>query len=179
VFVFEAPNEIAANQLVDQVKYQQVVQWLGENPYSYREAVAEFTQTTLDVLVSVVKASGLVLLGSLLVGGFFGALLFTRRRAQQQLNTYSDAGGMLRLNLDEISAETDPARLIGPGNEANLSLARGLAAVHCGKARPFRRLPIKKFFLRLSLTAVCGGKPQAPIEPLSPCLLLIELIPEL
>lgn len=114
VFVFDAPSELAANQLIDQVKYQQVVQWLGENPYSYREAVAEFTQTTLGVLVSVVKASGLVLLGSLVVGGFFGALLFTRRRAQQQMqDAYSDAGGLLRLNLD---AETDPARLVGPRN---------------------------------------------------------------
>jgi hypothetical protein len=116
VFVFDAPNEVAANQLIDQVKYQQVVQWLGENPYSYREAVSEFTQTTLGVLVSVVKASGIVLVGSLLVGGFFGALLFTRRRAQQQVrDAYSDAGGMLRLNLDEIDPNTDPARLLGPG----------------------------------------------------------------
>ena len=117
VFVFDAPSELAANQLIDQVKYQQVVQWLGENPYSYREAVAEFTQTTLGVLVSVVKASGLVLLGSLIVGGFFGALLFTRRRAQQQVqDAYGHAGGMLRLNIDEINSETDASRILGPGN---------------------------------------------------------------
>lgn len=116
VFVFDAPNEVAANQLIDQVKYQQVVQWLGKNPYSYREAVSEFTQTTLGVLVSVVKASGIVLVGSLLVGGFFGALLFSRRRSQQQVrDAYSDAGGLLRLNLDEIDPNTDPARLLGPG----------------------------------------------------------------
>jgi hypothetical protein len=116
-FVFDAPTELAGIQLIDQVKYQQVVQWLGENPYSYREAVAEFTQTTLGVLVSVVKASGLVLLGSLIVGGFFGTLLFTRRRAQQQLaDDYSDAGGMLRLNIDEVTPESDSARLLGPGN---------------------------------------------------------------
>ncbi|MGI9065564.1 MAG: DUF6599 family protein [Pyrinomonadaceae bacterium] len=117
VFVFDAPSELAANQLIDQVKYQQVVQWLGKNPYAYQEAVREFTQTTLGVLVSVVKASGLALLGSLAIGGFFGALLFTRRRAKQQLReAYSDAGGMLRLNLDEVSSRTDPARILGPGN---------------------------------------------------------------
>lgn len=115
VFVFDAPDEVAANQLIDQIKYQQMVQWLGENPYTYREAVAEFTQTTLGVLVSVVKASGIVLVGSLVVGGFFGALLFSRRRAQQRVsNAYSD-GGMLRLNLDEIEPNADPARLLGPG----------------------------------------------------------------
>lgn len=117
VFVFDAPSELAANQLIDQVKYQQVVQWLGKNPYVYQEAVREFTQTTLGVLVSVVKASGLALLGSLAIGGFLGALLFTRRRAKQQLReAYSDAGGMLRLNLDEVSSKTDPVRLLGPGN---------------------------------------------------------------
>src|SRR6185295_19958265 len=33
VFVFDAPTAEAANQLIDQVKYQQVVQWLGENPF--------------------------------------------------------------------------------------------------------------------------------------------------
>lgn len=117
VFVFDAPNEVAANQLIDQVKYQQVVQWLGENPYTYREAVAEFTQTTLGVLVSVVKASGIVLVGSLVIGGLFGALLFSRRRAQQQVrDAYSDAGGMLRLNIDDVDPNSDPARLLGPGH---------------------------------------------------------------
>jgi len=116
VFVFDSPNEATANQLIDQVKYQQVVQWLGENPYTYREAVAEFTQTTLGVLVSVVKASGIVLVGSLLVGGIFGALLFSRRRAQQKLtDAYADPGSMLRLNLDNIDPNTDPSRLLGPG----------------------------------------------------------------
>jgi len=117
VFVFDAPSELAANQLIDQVKYQQVVQWLGRNPYAYGDAVREFTQTTLGVLVSVVQASGLVLLGSLAIGGFLGALLFTRRRANQQMrDAYSDAGGMLRLNLDEMEPNTDPARLLGPRN---------------------------------------------------------------
>jgi hypothetical protein len=117
VFVFDAPSELAANQLIDQVKYQQVVQWLGKNPYAYGDAVREFTQTTLGVLVSVVKASGLVLLGSIAVGGFLGAVLFTRRRSQQQVrDAYSDAGGMLRLNLDEMDPNTDPARLLGPRN---------------------------------------------------------------
>jgi len=118
VFVFDAPSEQAANQLIDKVQYQQVVQWLGKNPYAYGDAVREFTQTTLGVLVSVVKASGLAVLGSLAIGGFLGALLFTRRRrAQQQLgDAYSDAGGMLRLNLEEVNSKTDPAGLLGPGD---------------------------------------------------------------
>jgi hypothetical protein len=115
VFVFDGPGEQAANQLIDQVKYQQVVQWLGRNPYLYEEATREFTQTTLGVFVAVVKASGLALLTTFGVGGLIGALLFSRRRKQQRaVRAYSDAGGMLRLNLDEMTPRTDPARLLGP-----------------------------------------------------------------
>ena len=116
VFVFGAPSEQVANELIDQVKYQQVVQWLGNDPYAYERATREFTETTLGVFVSVVKASGLALVTCLGVGGLFGALLFTRRRSRtRNVAAYSDAGGMLRLNIDELTPETDPARLIGPG----------------------------------------------------------------
>ena len=117
VFVFNAADEQAANELIDQVKYQQVVQWLGKNPYLYDEAANEFTQTTLGVFVAVVKASGLALIITLAIGGLVGAVLFSIRRSQKQaLEAYSDAGGMLRLNLDEITPTTDPSRLLGPGN---------------------------------------------------------------
>ena len=63
VFVFDEPSAEAANALIDQVKYQQVVQWLGEDPFSYERATREFTETTLGVLVAVVKTSGLALVG--------------------------------------------------------------------------------------------------------------------
>ena len=117
VFVFDAPTAEAANQLIDQVKYQQVVQWLGENPFSYEQATREFTETTLGVLVSVVQTSGLALVGCLAVGGLFGALLFRSRRAQQRAReAYADSDAMLRLNIDELTPENDPARLLGRGN---------------------------------------------------------------
>jgi hypothetical protein len=117
VFVFDAPSPEAANQLIDQVKYQQVVQWLGPNPFAYEQATREFTETTLGVLVSVVQTSGLALLGCFVVGGIFGALLFRSRRAQQRAReAYADSDAMLRLNLDELTPENDPARLIGRGN---------------------------------------------------------------
>ena len=45
MFVFDAPNEQSPMQLIDQVKYEQVVQWLGENPYILKEATREFTST--------------------------------------------------------------------------------------------------------------------------------------
>jgi hypothetical protein len=104
VFVFDAPDEQTAKQLIDQVKYEQVVSWLGENPNILRAAEERYINTTLGVLVTVLKASGYALVGCLGFGGLIGALLFTYRRSQQKTVTaYSDAGGMLRLNLDELT----------------------------------------------------------------------------
>jgi uncharacterized protein DUF6599 len=117
VFVFNAQSELAGNELIDQVRYEQVVQWLGDNPNLIEEAQRQYYQTTAGVLLSVVKASGLSLLGCLAVGGLFGALLFRWRRAHQQAaEAFSDAGGMLRLNLDDITPQSDPAKLLGPGS---------------------------------------------------------------
>lgn len=118
VFVFDAPDDASAKQLLDQVHYEQVISWLGENPNIYRQAEKYYIDTTLGVLVAVIKASGYALVACLGLGGLAGALLFSHRRAQQQKNmaTYSDAGGMLRLNLDEMTPETDPARLLRDRN---------------------------------------------------------------
>ncbi len=116
VFVFNAPSEQVAQELIGQVKYEQVVQWLGEDPYWFQRAERHYVETTASVLVVVVKASGLALLICLAVGGLFGALLFTHRRRRRPREVFSDAGGMLRLNLDEMTAQTDPRRLIGRGN---------------------------------------------------------------
>ena len=121
VFIFNAPAEQEANQLIDQVKYEQVVQWLGDNPNWLKRAQKEYTETTLGVLVTVIKTSGLAAALCFGIGGFFGAVLFARRRAQQiHDQAYSDAGGMMRLNLDEMTAQTNPAKLIGPGSSEEI-----------------------------------------------------------
>jgi hypothetical protein len=117
VFVFDAPDEQTAKQLIGQVKYEQVVQWLGENPNIFKEAERRYINTTLGVLIAVLKASGYVLITCLGVGGLIGGLLFSYRRAQQKgVAAFSDAGGMLRLNLDEMTPQTDPARLLRERN---------------------------------------------------------------
>lgn len=118
VFVFDAPDDASAKQLIDQVKYEQVVSWLGENPNILKRAQEHYVNTTLGVLVAVLKASGYALLACVGLGGLAGALLFTHRRAQQQKTaaSFSDAGGMLRLNLDELTPQTDPARLLSDRN---------------------------------------------------------------
>ena len=111
VFVFDAPDEQTANRLIDQVKYEQVVSWLGENPNILRDAQDRYVNTTLGVLVAVLKASGYAALACLAIGGLLGGLLFTYRRGQQKAVTaYSDAGGMLRLNLDEMTADLSRRR---------------------------------------------------------------------
>jgi hypothetical protein len=117
VFVFDAASEQAANELIDQVKYEQVVQWLGDNPYWLKEAEKRYVETTLGVLVAVVKASGLTLVACFGLGGLIGAILFNRRRARQtSAAAFSDAGGMLRLNLDDMTQQTEPARLLSERN---------------------------------------------------------------
>jgi hypothetical protein len=104
VLVFDAPDAQTANLLIDQVKYEQVVRWLGNNPNILRDAQERYVNTTLGVLIGVLKASGYALVGCLGIGGLIGALLFSYRRSQQKAVTaYSDAGGMLRLNLDELT----------------------------------------------------------------------------
>lgn len=119
VFVFDAPDEQTAKQLISQVKYEQVVQWLGENPNIFKEAEKRYINTTLGVLVAVLKASGYALVLCLGVGGLIGGLLFSYRRSQQKgVEAFSDAGGMLRLNLDEMTPKTDPGRLLQEQNRA-------------------------------------------------------------
>jgi len=116
VFVFNAPDEKTADELIDQVKYEKLVQWLGDNPHWYEKAVREWAQTSAGVIVAVLESSGLALVSCLAIGGTIGALLFRRRRAlQRQAALFSDAGGMVRLNLDEITAISDSNRLLPDG----------------------------------------------------------------
>jgi len=113
VFVFNAPDEKTANELIDQVKYEQVVQWLGDNPHWYEKAVREWARTSAGVFVAVLESSGLALVLCLGVGGTIGALLFRhRRRLQKQAALYSDAGGMVRLDLEETTQTIRRNRLL-------------------------------------------------------------------
>lgn len=113
VFVFNAPDEQTAKHLIDSISYEQVVRWLGPNPHALEEAQRQYAQTTAGVILSVMKASGLSLILCLGIGGIFGALMFRHRRAQQAtVDAYTDAGGMMRLNLDNMTRQDDPARLL-------------------------------------------------------------------
>jgi hypothetical protein len=113
VFVFGAQDDAAAERLAGQVKYEKDVRWLGDNPYAYDRHNRAWLSMSTSVIVNTVKAAGLAILLCLGVGGLFGAIIFRRRRAQAALaQSYSDAGGMMHLDLDEHAA-----RLLGHGEK--------------------------------------------------------------
>lgn len=109
VFVFEGKDEAAANELIGKVKYEKKVQWIGQDPYmseKYQRANHEYIQSTLAMFVGSIKAVVVGMMTTLLLGTLCGYLYFRiRNRKQEEMQAYSDAGGMTRLNLDGLSAE--------------------------------------------------------------------------
>jgi hypothetical protein len=119
VFVFGAPDERAAAQLIDNVKWEQRIQWLGENPLALARAEKTHTREAVSLILGIAKTIGFFVALCLGGGAVFGGLFFLRRRAQRLATegAYSDAGGMLRLNINEGGAETDPSRLLRAGDK--------------------------------------------------------------
>jgi hypothetical protein len=118
VFVFNGADYASANELINQVQYQKTVQWLGGDPHLYRKLERYLTQTTTGVLIAVVESSGVSLVVCLALGASLGFLLFRRRRAQAAA-VYSDAGGSVRLNLDELSDPNESTRLLNAPKQTN------------------------------------------------------------
>lgn len=112
-FVFDGADEDAAGALLDQVKYEKQVQWLGDNPFLI-SAERAFVLTTADIFLSTVLVI-VIGIGVSIVGGLIAGFIYfqTRERRRAALPTYTDAGGMTRLNLDGFTAEIQPKRLLG------------------------------------------------------------------
>lgn len=112
-FVFDVRDVEAANALLDQVKYEKNVQWLGDDPFLLRRAERAFITTTSDIFVSTVLwiVGGM---GIAIILGVVGGFLYFRFREQQrsQMAAFSDAGGMTRLNLDGFTSETENKYLL-------------------------------------------------------------------
>lgn len=115
-FVFDVVNKKAAEALLDEVKYEKQIHWLGENPFLIDPERA-FVYTTRDIFVTtalvIVMGMGL----SIVVGFFAGLIYFrfsdTRR---SRMTEFSDAGGMTRLNLDGLTPEIEPKRFTENGS---------------------------------------------------------------
>jgi hypothetical protein len=118
VFVFDAPDTIAAENLISQVKYEKDVRWLGRNPHEYEIATREYTSTMGGVIISTLITTGLAILLCLGVGGIIGGIVFLRRRAQHTAQEiYTDAGGMLRLNIEDLNTPRPTTKLLSGNKE--------------------------------------------------------------
>jgi len=113
IFVFDAADEPSANSLIDQVKYEKNIQWLGEDPFLFRNLERAFVRQTSDLFFSTVEAivfgMGLSVVGGLIVGFVYFQF---RERRRANMKEFSDAGGMTRLNLDGFTPEMSTSRLL-------------------------------------------------------------------
>jgi hypothetical protein len=111
--VFDASNEASANALLDQVKYEKRIQWLGRDPFLLRRAERAFVKTTSELFlattVAIVSGFGAALLMGIAVGIVF---FYRREQKRSTMEAFSDAGGMTRLNLDGLSAQPSHNRLL-------------------------------------------------------------------
>jgi len=111
-FVFDAADPAAASALLDQVKYEKHVQWLGKNPFLIT-AERAFVLQTSDLFFSTVMVI-LIGIGFSIVGGLIVGLIFYRSREQKRvaMQTFTDAGGMTRLNLDGFTPDILPEQML-------------------------------------------------------------------
>lgn len=112
-FLFDTDDESAATALFDQIKYEKDVQWLGADPFSLRRAEHAFVNSTADLFITttlvIVGGLGLSVLVGIAVGIFF---FYFREQKRSTMETFSDAGGMTRLNLDGFTPQGAPDRLL-------------------------------------------------------------------
>jgi hypothetical protein len=112
-FVFDASDEAAANALLDQVKYEKMVQWLGTNPFILRRAERAFINDASDLFIStlliILSGIGFAIVAGLAVGIFF---FYLREQKRSTMEAFSDAGGMIRLNLDDLTPQISSDRLL-------------------------------------------------------------------
>ena len=110
--VFDAADRNAANSLLDEVKYEKQIHWLGDNPFRI-SAERAFVLTTSDIFLSTVLfillGMGLAIVGGLATGIVYFRLREGRRAA---MTTHTDAGGMTRLNLDGLTPDIMPSKLL-------------------------------------------------------------------
>ena len=112
-FVFDASDDASANALLDQVKYEKTIQWLGTNPFLLRRAERAFINDTSNLFIStllmIVSGLGLAILAGIVVGLIF---FYLREHKRSTMEAFSDAGGMIRLNLDGLTPQISSDRLL-------------------------------------------------------------------
>ena len=118
VFVFDAPDFAAAEKLASGVRYEKDVRWLGRNPHAEEKAVRAYTSTMGGVILTTLITTGFAILLCLGVGGLIGGAVFLRRRSRQAAEeVYTDAGGMVRLNIEDLNTPPAASKLLKPAGE--------------------------------------------------------------
>ena len=119
-------DRAAAESLIKQIKYEMKIYWEGKKysdiPLEYRApdktALAEAAETASVLLRAFywigIMVVSTVALGILSGGGYFYWRRYQRRKLGQE-NLFSDAGGTVRLNLDDylLEAGTEKKKLTG------------------------------------------------------------------
>ena len=118
VFIFDAPDFAAAEKLASQVRYEKDVRWLGRNPHAEEIATRAYTSTMGGVILTTLITTGLAILLCLGVGGAIGGIVFLHRRSQRDAQeVYTDAGGMVRLNIEDLNTPPVTSNLLGRGQD--------------------------------------------------------------
>jgi hypothetical protein len=113
VFIFDGKDEKSANDLLGRIKYEKTVKWLGTDPFYQNRAERNFVETTLKIFVGTIMSIGLLLGLMLVLGTIVGIVYFkVSSRRREEMAAFSDAGGMIRLNLDNLTSEVSPDRLL-------------------------------------------------------------------
>lgn len=111
-FVFDVTDRAAAEALLDQVKYEKDIQWLGKNPFRI-SAERAFVLTTTDIFISTLLWITMGIAASIIMGIVTGLIYFRfRDRRRSRMTAFTDAGGMTRLNLDGFTPEILPEHLL-------------------------------------------------------------------
>lgn len=104
VFIFESSDQEAAQGLISEVSYGKTVQWLGEDPFLVQKFERYFAVTARDVVVSTMLWMFIGGISAISIGILAGLIFFKIRENKRKIRRrYSDAGGLTRLNLDDLS----------------------------------------------------------------------------
>lgn len=113
VFVFNPRDEASAAALIDQIKYEKIVTWMGSDPVQLKKLERSYIETTSDVVLGAIQITGYIILITATIGGLAGFFVFrVRNRQRTMADSYTDAGGMTRLNLDDFSTSSSPDRFL-------------------------------------------------------------------
>jgi hypothetical protein len=109
--VFDVTDPAAANALLGQITYDKEVQWLGEPPAKSQRGVTvpQMANVILSSIVWLVGCGVLAILGGAVAGWLYWRRIKQRRAS---MTAFSDAGGITRLNLDGLTPDALPERLL-------------------------------------------------------------------